>query len=153
MAIFVFAVASYSQTGSTDSVTVIQEATAVPADEYQSTVDDDTDSYSSDTLKQDFRSIVYDSIEAINITASEKTIALTLSIQEDRLVFQLKDNGHGFDEATGKQLFERGFTTKASGSGLGLHSCRSIIENHDGTISITSEGFGKGALTTITFKI
>ena len=66
MAIFVFAVASYSQTGSTDSVTVIQEATAVPADEYQSTVDDDTDSYSSDTLKQDFRSIVYDSIEAIN---------------------------------------------------------------------------------------
>jgi len=29
-------------------------------------VDDDTDSYSTDTLKQDFRSIVYDSIEAIN---------------------------------------------------------------------------------------
>ena len=66
MAIFVFAISGYSQTGSTDSVTVIQEATAVPADEYQSTVDDDTDSYSSDTLKQDFRSIVYDSIEAIN---------------------------------------------------------------------------------------
>jgi hypothetical protein len=66
MAIFVFAITGYSQTGSTDSVTVIQEATAVPADEYQSTVDDDTDSYSTDTLKQDFRSIVYDSIEAIN---------------------------------------------------------------------------------------
>ena len=66
MAIFVFAISGYSQTGSTDSVTVIQEATAVPADEYQSTIDDDTDTYSSDTLRQDFRSIVYDSIEAIN---------------------------------------------------------------------------------------
>lgn len=104
-------------------------------------------------LMQVILNIIKNSIEAIDITASEKTIAINLSIQPDNLVFQLKDNGHGFDEATGKQLFERGFTTKASGSGLGLHSCRSIIESHDGTISITSEGFGKGALTTITFKI
>jgi signal transduction histidine kinase len=78
---------------------------------------------------------------------------MNLGVREDRLVFQVKDNGHGFDALTGKQLFERGFTTKASGTGLGLDSCRSIIENHGGTIEITSEGFGKGALTTITFKI
>jgi signal transduction histidine kinase len=104
-------------------------------------------------LMQVILNIIKNSIEAIDITASEKKIALCLGIKEDRLVFQLMDNGHGFDEATGKQLFERGFTTKASGSGLGLYSCRSIIENHDGTIEITSEGFGKGALTTITFKI
>ena len=104
-------------------------------------------------LMQVILNIIKNSIEAIDITASEKKISLCLGIREDRLVFQLKDNGHGFDEATGKQLFERGFTTKASGSGLGLHSCRSIVENHEGTIEITSEGFGKGALTTITFKI
>jgi len=66
MAIFVFVISGYSQTVTTDSVTVIQEATAVPADEYESTVDDDADTYSSDTLRQEFRSIVYDSIEAVN---------------------------------------------------------------------------------------
>jgi signal transduction histidine kinase len=104
-------------------------------------------------LMQVILNIIKNSIEAIDITASEKVIQLCLGIREDRLVLQIKDNGHGFDEATGKQLFERGFTTKASGSGLGLHSCRSIIESHDGTIEITSEGFGHGALTTITFKI
>jgi signal transduction histidine kinase len=104
-------------------------------------------------LMQVILNIIKNSIEAIDIAASEKTIAMNLGVREDKLVFQVKDNGHGFDAPTGKQLFERGFTTKASGSGLGLHSCRSIIENHEGTIDITSEGFGKGALTTITFTI
>jgi signal transduction histidine kinase len=104
-------------------------------------------------LMQVILNIIKNSIEAIDVTASEKSIALNLGVQGDKLIFQIKDNGHGFDAETGKQLFERGFTTKASGSGLGLHSCRSIIENHDGTIEITSEGFGKGALTTIKFKI
>ena len=37
--------------------------------------------------------------------------------------------------------------------GLGLNSCRAIIESYDGTIEISSDGPGKGALTTIQFKI
>jgi len=65
----------------------------------------------------------------------------------------VKDSGNGFDEATAVQLFERGFTTKTSGTGLGLHSSMAIVESHAGNMSITSEGPGKGALTTIKFKI
>jgi len=104
-------------------------------------------------LMQVILNLVKNSIEAIDISAPEKNISLTIHIQDGELILKVQDDGHGFDEATGGQLFQRGFTTKASGSGLGLDSCRSIIENHNGTIHISSEGFGKGALTIIRFKI
>jgi signal transduction histidine kinase len=104
-------------------------------------------------LMQVVLNILKNSIEAIDMNAPEKNISLTVSTHDDRLILKAEDNGHGFDAVTGKQLFERGFTTKASGSGLGLSSCKTIIESHDGTINMTSEGFGKGALTTIEFKI
>jgi signal transduction histidine kinase len=93
------------------------------------------------------------SIEAIDVNAEEKRISISAKTKDNSVLIQVKDTGHGFDEETGKKLFVRGFTTKASGTGLGLNNCRIIIESHEGTIAITSEGFGKGALTTIEFKI
>lgn len=104
-------------------------------------------------LMQVVLNLLKNSIEAIDINGAEKSIALSVQTGQGTLVVQIEDSGHGFDEATGHQLFERGFTTKASGSGLGLHHCQSIIKSHNGIITITSEGFGKGALTLIKFKI
>jgi len=62
-------------------------------------------------------------------------------------------NGIGFEAGSGEKLFERGFTSKVNGSGIGLHECRSIIESHDGTITMKSEGINTGAATIITFPI
>jgi signal transduction histidine kinase len=104
-------------------------------------------------LMQVILNILKNGIEAIDLNAAEKSISLSVSTYDGQMILEIADTGHGFDEATGKQLFERGFTTKASGSGIGLHNCRAIIESHDGTIEITSEGFGKGATTIIKFKI
>jgi signal transduction histidine kinase len=104
-------------------------------------------------LMQVILNIIKNSIEAIDITATEKTISICAEADKAELVLQIKDNGQGFDQATGRQLFQRGFTTKASGSGLGLDHCRFIIENHNGTIDLTSEGFGKGSVATIKFNI
>jgi signal transduction histidine kinase len=104
-------------------------------------------------LMQVSLNILKNSIEAIDINAEVKHISLCAKLQDEILILQVQDSGIGFDEATGKKLFARGFTTKASGTGLGLSNCRTIIEGHEGTIDIASEGFGKGALTTIKFKI
>jgi signal transduction histidine kinase len=104
-------------------------------------------------LMQVILNIIKNSIEAIDITATEKSICISALADDGALVLTIKDNGHGFDSKTGQQLFQRGFTTKASGSGLGLDHCRFIIENHGGTIQLTSDGFGKGSLTTIKFTI
>jgi signal transduction histidine kinase len=103
-------------------------------------------------LMQVILNILKNSMEAIDMTVAEKDISVRLMVADGLLTLQIRDNGCGFDAATGQRLFDRGFTTKSSGTGLGLHNCRSIIESHAGDISISSEGRGKGSLTTIRFK-
>lgn len=104
-------------------------------------------------LMQAILNILKNSIEAIDKNAEEKLITLNAFTKPGQLVLQIRDSGAGFDQATATQLFKRGFSTKFSGSGFGLYNCRSIIESHDGTIDIASEGPGKGAVTTIDFKL
>lgn len=104
-------------------------------------------------LMQVILNILKNSIEAIDINSAEKKISMSVNACEKEMILEIEDTGHGFDQATGRQIFERGFTTKASGSGIGLDNCRAIIESHDGTITITSNGFGRGATTIIRFKI
>jgi signal transduction histidine kinase len=61
----------------------------------------------------------------------------------------LIDNGSGFPSERAEAFFERGATTKAHGTGLGLASCRSALESHGGRIWMESAGIGKGATVTI----
>ena len=104
-------------------------------------------------LMQVILNIIKNSIEAIDIYAVEKSIAITACTQNDSIILNINDSGKGFDDETGKKIFTRGFTTKRTGTGLGLDHCRAILEGHDGTIDITSDGPGKGAQTIIKFKI
>jgi signal transduction histidine kinase len=103
-------------------------------------------------LMQVVLNLLKNSIEAIPLSAAEKTISIRLHSQDELLVLEMQDSGNGFDPTTAGRLFERGFTTKSSGTGLGLNNCRAIIEDHRGTIGITSKGIGNGALTMVKFK-
>jgi ligand-binding sensor domain-containing protein/signal transduction histidine kinase len=104
-------------------------------------------------LMQLILNVLKNSIEAIDIDAAIKTISLRMHRQDGLLVLQVRDSGKGFDEATAARLFQRGFTTKSSGSGLGLYHCRTIAESHEGAIDLTSDGPGKGAIATIRFGL
>ena len=48
------------------------------------------------------------------------------------------DRGGGIPEKKLEQVFERFFTTKKEGMGLGLSICRSIIDAHEGKIWATN---------------
>ncbi|KRG85275.1 MULTISPECIES: hybrid sensor histidine kinase/response regulator [Stenotrophomonas] len=61
----------------------------------------------------------------------------------ERLCIRVQDQGIGMDETTLERLFSPFFTTKASGTGLGLVSCKRIVESLDGTISVSSR-LGEG---------
>jgi len=67
----------------------------------------------------------------------------------DELVLTVTDNGCGFGADVAERLFQRGETTKATGSGIGLASSRETILAHSGTLELTSEGLGQGATATI----
>lgn len=60
----------------------------------------------------------------------------------------VRDEGTGIDPKHLDLIFDPYFTTKQTGSGLGLATVFSIINKHDGHISVISE-VGKGAIFTI----
>ncbi len=104
-------------------------------------------------LMQVILNVLKNSVEAIDVYTMDKSVSLNATANCNSLTLKIHDSGKGFDQETSKKIFTRGFTTKKTGTGLGLEHCRAILEAHDGSIDITSEGPGKGALTTIKFTI
>jgi len=86
------------------------------------------------------------SVEAINI--ENFTHNLVPHLCGEFVCLQISDNGVGISEEHKKYIFDPYFTTKQSGSGLGLATAHSIIEKHNGFISVESE-LGKGTTFSI----
>ncbi|MCK5340549.1 MAG: cyclic nucleotide-binding domain-containing protein [Desulfobulbaceae bacterium] len=67
------------------------------------------------------------------------TIAVELKKAGNYAEVHIIDNGCGILESAGKKIFEPHFTTKENGSGLGLPSCKYIVEEkHDGVLTYRS---------------
>ena len=103
-------------------------------------------------LMQVILNLLKNSIEAIDLDAPKKNISIELMPKDEILELTIIDSGKGIDTATAAHIFERGFTTKNTGTGLGLYNCKSIIESHAGSIDVTSKGPGLGTTTLIRFS-
>jgi signal transduction histidine kinase len=93
-----------------------------------------------------FVNLITNAVQAMN-NAGRITIE---SHQDDtETTISISDTGPGIPENLLSQIFEPLFTTKQTGTGLGLVSCKTIIEQHGGTIDVIST-YGKGATFIIT---
>ena len=96
--------------------------------------------------------LIINSIEAINTigTIGVKTCNLE---SEDKIQITVSDNGRGIEEQFLSQVFNEEYSTKKKNkiSGVGLSIVKEIVENHDGTISVSSEA-GKGSEFIITLN-
>ncbi|WP_343030066.1 sensor histidine kinase [Alkalibaculum sporogenes] len=95
---------------------------------------------------------------AINHTQDHCSIYLRVHTQGNTVIFDIADNGDGIDKNIEDTLFES-FVTFSNkvidgnrGIGIGLSICKSIIEAHDGTITVSRATEG-GALFTFTLPI
>jgi two-component system, NtrC family, nitrogen regulation sensor histidine kinase NtrY len=95
-------------------------------------------------LAQVFINVVKNSIEAFGKCNEDDFISLSaIRNMDGRVVLTIKDNGPGMDTDTLEKIFVPFFTTKESGSGIGLSLSRQIMRIHNGNItcdSIPGEG-------------
>lgn len=66
-------------------------------------------------------------------------VDVTLREVGGRVEVRIRDNGCGVPEEIRERIFEPNFTTKTSGSGLGLALCHRIIQNFGGEIGFSTE--------------
>ncbi len=76
-------------------------------------------------------------------SATGGQVDVSLSIEAETVLLLVKDQGAGMDAATREQVFEPFFTTKDHGSGLGLSTVYSIVQQAGGSVTVESaEGQG-----------
>src|SRR5664280_111701 len=102
-------------------------------------------------LAQVFINIVKNSIEAFGNCDEDSFISMSADRNPDgRVVLTIKDNGPGMDVETVEKIFVSFFTTKESGSGIGLSLSRQIIRIHNGNITCDSTP-GSGTIVSMIF--
>lgn len=75
-------------------------------------------------------------------------VEIQTRVRDDRVELEMIDNGCGMDEKTLSRIFEVFWSTKPSGSGLGLATVKRIVEAHGGRVFVDSAP-GRGTQFTI----
>ncbi|SFE83211.1 PAS domain S-box-containing protein [Bacillus sp. OV194] len=91
----------------------------------------------SNSLKQVFINLIKNAVEA-SVQGSKVEVSVKRT-SGGYAIIEVKDEGHGLEEDQLKKLGEPFFTTKDTGTGLGLMVSFKIIEQHNGEVTVTSE--------------
>ena len=90
-----------------------------------------------DQLLRSFNNLMKNAIEAASMR-DKCLIQVKITNDSDYVWIEVEDNGKGIDKDLQEKIFVPNFTTKSSGTGLGLAFVKQAIENADGTISFES---------------
>jgi len=104
----------------------------------------------SEEIKQLILNLSMNALDALD--EGELNISCIHNQETNEVELEIRDTGCGIEQSSIEKVFEPFYTTKKNGSGLGLSICKSIVERHNGYISIKSEK-GKGSVFTIKFPI
>ncbi len=102
-----------------------------------------------DEMKRALLNVVKNSIEAME---DGGTLSISVARREDKVTIEIKDTGKGIPEELLSRIWEPYFSTKESGTGLGLAMAHKIVTDHEGTIEVSSTP-GVGTTFTITLPL
>jgi len=101
----------------------------------------------STKLRQLLHNLLQNAEQAV-AEVSQPQIVVRTSEVENGVVLSVRDNGPGFPEQMMARVFEPYVTSKARGTGLGLAIVKKIVEEHNGSVTISNPESG-GALVEI----
>ena len=79
-----------------------------------------------------FQNLISNAVDAMG--TNQGSIIIDASEDNDNIILEISDTGPGIPSETIDSIFEPLFTTKPTGTGLGLVSCKTVVEQHGGTI-------------------
>jgi signal transduction histidine kinase len=105
-------------------------------------------------LQQVMLNLVINAIDAMSaIDEGPRELTISTAMNEPGAVLvTVRDSGPGITAENIERLFEPFYTTKASGMGMGLSICRSIIEAHGGRLW-ASANVPRGAIFQFTVPV
>jgi signal transduction histidine kinase len=96
--------------------------------------------HDSDQIHQVLLNLLLNAVQAIDTSGS---VRVEISTLEENAAISVTDTGRGIAPEHLPNIFRPFYTTKGTGTGLGLSLARRIVEEHHGRIEVTSE-VGKG---------
>jgi two-component system, sporulation sensor kinase A len=105
--------------------------------------------YCHSSLKQVFINVLKNAIESMPHGGQ---VLIKVKKIDDQIQIHFIDQGYGIPKHHLEKVFQPFYTTKETGTGLGLMVSRRIIENHKGKMRIESEA-GKGTMVEIILPI
>ncbi len=77
-------------------------------------------------------------LNAIQASHEKSKITINGSIDQNKIICSIIDNGTGMSQSELQKIFDPFYTTKETGSGLGLAVVKSIIDGHKGFVTVES---------------
>ena len=104
-----------------------------------------------DQILRTFNNLLKNAIEACE---NNDKCMIMISLRNDDIdaFIDVEDNGKGIENELRQNIFVPNFTTKSSGTGLGLAFVKQAVENAGGTVKFTSI-LGRGTVFNLTFPI
>lgn len=90
-------------------------------------------------LQQALLNLFLNARQAIEVTGKPGQLFVTTRQVEDQVIINVTDTGPGIPADVLPKIFDVYFSTKKGGTGLGLPTCRRIVEEHGGTLQVESE--------------
>ena len=93
----------------------------------------------ADLIEQVLINLILNAIDAVKNKPDPKIVLSAYTDSDIRLVIKLADNGSGMPDDVLDKIFVPFFSTKKSGSGIGLSLCKQIMRVHKGNITVQSK--------------
>ena len=93
-------------------------------------------------IEQVILNLINNATEAMQDMRKGKKIEITSSIGKNCILMTVSDSGPGVPLAIKDQLFDPFYSTKSSGTGIGLSISNRIITDHGGSMDISESKWG-----------
>lgn len=90
----------------------------------------------AEKIKAVFTNLIVNAIQAMD---NHGNIVIQFGETDAEVTFTVQDSGPGIPDSALEKIFEPLFTTKSRGTGLGLPAVKMIIQQHQGTISVSNK--------------